>query len=435
MGVLFAFLTTVTVLPLLLVTVTPSQLHTSNPWIANATDSLMHWLWHISKTRRELILGIALAVLIAGAGAARGVHIATEYVGTLPKGRVQNSVRTLEQKLSGVVRVAVYLEGEIDSLKRPEVLRAIESLDRLAEQQPIVTSSLSLADLVGDTNRAFLGGDPNEQRVPDSEPLISQYLALVDPGDLSDFVNSDYSRSHIRILVSDRSSTAMWQLRDVLQREIDARFPALGIQATITGSGVASYYASDGVVEDVLWGFVIAFGIIILVQLVMFRSLRIALISVLPNVVPVCICFLLMRAMGLNLRVDNSLVLCVSVGGLFNTTIHLVARIVQQIRSGAGEPDLIVGRALATVGPPSLYTAVILSLGFSAMGLSRFPGLQVLGLLCLATLLTGFIADATMTTTFFRAFFNWESAPARVRSQVPELRVDPLATADEEPLR
>jgi predicted RND superfamily exporter protein len=185
----------------------------------------------------------------------------------------------------------------------------------------------------------------------------------------------------------------------------------------------------------VLWGFVVAFGVILVVQLVMFRSLRIALISVVPNLVPVCVCFLVIRALGLNLRVDNSLVLCVSVGGLFNTTIHIVARIMQQIRAGAREPDQIVGRALAAVGPPSLYTAAILSLGFSAMSLSRFPGLQTLGLLCLVTLVSGFIADATMTTTFFSMFFNWSSLAPRTRTPVQDFGVSPVTGADEEALR
>lgn len=430
-GVLFAFLTTVTVLPLLLVAVTPSHAPGDHSWISQKVDALVHWMWDTAKTKRELTIGIAISLLIIGAGAGRGLEISTEYVGTLPKGRVQNSVRTLEEKLSGVVRVAVYLEGEADTLKRPDVLRAIEALDRLAEQQPTVTSSISLADLVADSNRAFAGGTADEQRVPESEELISQYLTFVDPTDLSDFVNSDYSRSHVQILVSDHGSRSVWQLQDVLQREIDAHLTPLGVRASITGSGVVSYHDGDGVVREVLWGFLIAFGLIVFVQLVMFRSLRIALISIIPNLVPICICFLLMRATGMNLRVDNSLVLCVSVGGLFNTTIHIVARIVQQLRSGEDEPDVIVGRALAAVGPPSLYTAAILSLGFSAMYLSRFPGLQALGLLCLVTLMSGFFADALLTTTFFRSFFNWESTDLAVRRPA-EANLNAMARADEE---
>ncbi|MEY2936064.1 MAG: hypothetical protein RL033_6813 [Pseudomonadota bacterium] len=426
-GVMFAFLTTITVLPLLLVSVGPSTQQSSRSWLSVATDTLMHRIWNLARSRPELMVGLALSLLIAGIGAARGLSIDNEYVGVLPKGRVQDGVRVLEDKLSGVIRVVAYLEGAPDSMKDPAVLRAIEAVDHYVEQQPVVTSSVSLADLVSDTNRAFFGGDPKEQRVPESAPLISQYLALVDPGDLSDFVNSDFTHSHIRILISDRGSKALWQLRDGLQRELDAHFPALGIKATITGYGVVAYHDLDEVVMEVLFGFVLAFGIILLVQLAMFRSLRIALISVIPNVVPIGACFVVMRLMGLNLRVDNSLLLCVSVGGLFNTTIHIVARVVQQVRTGLTDPDVVVGRALETVGPPSLYTAVILSLGFSAMMLSRFPGLQMLGLLCMVALLIGFAADAMLTTTFIKLFFNWGP-----RARTASSRPPPRLAVDEE---
>jgi len=195
---------------------------------------------------------------------------------------------------------------------------------------------------------------------------------------------------------------------------------------------VVSYHDSDDVVVEVLWGFLVAFSVIILVQLVMFRSLRAAVLSVIPNVVPVCACFFVMWAIGLNFRVDNSLVLCVSVGGLFNTTIHIVARIIRQVGTSNDEPDVIVGNALAAVGPPSLYTAVIISLGFSAMWLSSFPGLQVLGVLCMVTLMTGFFADAMLTTTFFKLFFNWETARSRAHAVRGRGRLDALTIAEKE---
>jgi hypothetical protein len=165
----------------------------------------------------------------------------------------------------------------------------------------------------------------------------------------------------------------------------------------------------------VLWGFVAAFSIVVALEWAMFRSLRVALVSVIPNLVPIAACFITMRLAGLHLRVDNSLVLCVSVGGLFNTTIHIVARILQEIRAGATDPDAIIERSLRAVGPPSLYTAVVLSLGFAVMGLSPFPGLQALGLLSMVTLMTGFVSDATVTSTLMRSTFDWRRAIAAAR--------------------
>jgi uncharacterized protein len=419
-GVSFAFLTTVTVLPVLLAVVPPPRRRPSStrrPLI----DGAFERFWGAIRPRRGLVLAGALSVIAVGAVAGRGLGIVNAYTGLLPNGPAKEGVRAVEQKLSGVVRLVVYLEGPAGSMKRPDVLKAIEAVDRLAEQQPDVDSSVSLADLVSDANQAFEGGDASQHHVPDSAHLIAQYLAFAEPSDRSDFVSDDYARSHIRVLVTDRGSLALRQLRQALEGEIASRFEPLGVQASITGRSVVAYEEADRVVVEVLWSFVVAFVIIVLVEWAVFRSLRVALISVIPNLVPVAACFTAMRALGYHLRIDNAIMMCICVGGLFNTTIHLIARVLRLVREGATEPDAIVGRALQIVGPPSLYTAIVLSAGFAILGFSHFPGLQALGLLTMVTLMTGFVSDASVTSTLMRSVFDWKkaTAAARVASSVP----------------
>jgi uncharacterized protein len=414
-GVSLSFVTTVTVLPVLLALVPPPKRKQSSTRASAWLDAAIVRLWNAIRPRRGVVVVGAVAILAVGAVAGRSLDIVNAYTGIVPNGPAKDTVRVLEQKLSGVVRLVVYLEGPAGSMKRPEVLKAIEAVDQLAEQQPAVNSSISLADLVSDANQAFEGGDPKEHRVPDSAPLIAQYLALTDPSDRSDFVSDDYSRSHIRILVTDQGSLALRQLRHALEREIEDRFAPLGVRASITGRSVIAYEEADRVVVEVLWSFVVAFVIIVLVEWALFRSLRAALVSVIPNLVPVAACFTAIRALGLHLRIDNAIMMCISVGGLFNTTIHIIARIQRQVREGATDPDAIVEQSLRIVGPPSLYTAAILSIGFAVLGLSRFPGLQALGLLTMVTLMTGFLSDVSVTSTLMRSAFNWKTAMAAAR--------------------
>jgi predicted RND superfamily exporter protein len=120
--------------------------------------------------------------------------------------------------------------------------------------------------------------------------------------------------------------------------------------------------------------------------------------------IPLAACFATMRLLGLGLRIDSSLFLCVSVGGLFNTTIHVVARILQQLETPDADPDAVVAQALRTVGPASFYTAAILSLGFAVLLSSEFAGLRQLGLLSMVTLVTGFLSDVIVTSALMRFF-------------------------------
>jgi predicted RND superfamily exporter protein len=428
-GVLFAWLTSVTVLPLLLSIAPLPKRRFSTHALTRRVDATLAALWGWLRHRVPQAIALTLVALLGSAFFARKQEVDNVYVGALPHGQILRDTRASEQKLTGVLRVIVYLEGPADAMKQPAVLKAIEKVDATMERQRLVTLSSSLADLVGAANHAFQG-DVRERRVPESPRLIAQYLALVDPGDRADFVTDDYSRSHIALLLEDAGSKATREVVAALERAIaEAGFDALGVKASLTGNGVVGYGELDSVVTDLLYGFVIAFAVIVLVQWIAFRSLRIALISIVPNLLPVIACFLALRAAGVDLRIDSAIMLCISIGGLFNTTIHFAARVRQRLRETRETPDEVILHAMRAIGPPALFTAATLSAGFAVLLLSRFPGLQQLGLLSMITLLSGVVSDMTVTAALMRAGLDWKAAPSNATqltaAATPEWRERP----------
>jgi predicted RND superfamily exporter protein len=147
-----------------------------------------------------------------------------------------------------------------------------------------------------------------------------------------------------------------------------------------------------------------------LFELLLFRSLRIALISVVTNLLPVAASFVYLRVFDISLRIDTALFLSVSIGGLFNTTIHFAARVRQLLASGARDPDEIIPQAMRSIGPPALFTATILSLGFASFMLSGFAGLRALGMVSMITLMVGFFSDMIVTAVLMREFYDWKGA-------------------------
>jgi predicted RND superfamily exporter protein len=405
-GVMFAFVTTVTVLPLLL-SVVPLEAarqreHGVHAWLDRRLAGLAGVL-----ARRGGVVLVLGAVLLVGALVAARQEISVSYLGWLPSGPTKDAARTLEQKLSGVIRMSVLIEGPPGSMKRPEVLRAIEEVDAVAEQHAIVLSSVSLADLVKEINAAFVGQDgPETRRIPGARALIAQYLAILDPDDLADFVDSDLARTHIRVLSEDRGSAAWRPLRDDLERSLAVLGP-LGLKGTLTGSAAVIFPVLDRMVVEMVLGFVYGFGIIVLLQLLIFRSWRIALLSIFPNLIPAACCFVMVKLVS-HLAVGTSLPLSAAIGGLFNTTIHMSARALQRAREGGATPDEVIEHALRKVTPPSLFTAVILSLGFAIFTLSSFPDLRLFGVLTMAVLLVGFVSDLLLTPVLLRRFLPWK---------------------------
>ena len=421
-GVVFSFVTTLTVLPLLLSVIPLPRRAASSLGLEGALDRWLQTSWRRINAHPAVVLLFGATLLALGVAAGRGLRVNNVYVDSVPAGPERQAVRLIEQKLSGVARYVVFLEGRAGSMRNPEVLAAIARVDEAATADPLVESSISLPDLLAETNEAFSGGDPEARRLPTSSALVAQYLSLIDPEDRADFVDESQSRTHIRILAADKGGLDAGRFREALQRAVDREnFERFGIRASLTGNGVVTSREMDRMVVEILWGFVVAFAIVVAVEGVVFRSLRIALASILPNLVPISACFIAMRVFGIDFRTDSSLVLSVSIGGLFNTTIHIIARIRREIRAGASDPDEIVETAIRSVGPASLYAATILSAGFSMMLLSSFPGLQALGFLSMITLISAFFADALFTTTLMRLVYGWrpQRAPRLAATNPP----------------
>jgi predicted RND superfamily exporter protein len=408
-GVLFSFVATMTVLPLLLGSLAAPPVRERPLRLLAWLDRVLVRAAAVIRARRGLIIALAAALLVAGGLASLRQTVSVTYVGTLPAGATRDTVNQLEHELSGVTRTAILLSGPPGTMKRPEVLRAIAAIDAEAERHPIVTSSLSLADLVEEMNQAFEGGAPAAHAIPAAQALIAQYLTLLDPRDRADFVDDDLSTTHIRVYTEDHGSVAWRALDADLHAAVDRNLRGLGVTATFTGFAPTLFPVVDGLVYQMLLGFALGFGMIVLLELIIFRSWRIALISAVPNLLPAVASFVLLSVTGTTLRIGTVLFCSTSIGGLFNTTIHFAARVVQRVRAGDRDPDQVIEHAMRSVIPPSLFTAGILSLGFATFLLSRFPDLVVFGAFSMSVLLFGFFADAVVTPALFRRFYVWPS--------------------------
>jgi predicted RND superfamily exporter protein len=300
----------------------------------------------------------------------------------------------------GSIGTSIAVTGKPDTMQDPKVLKALDALDRWAEKQDIVMSSLSPSDIVRELHRAFNGGDPAFDKVPDDRGLITQYLAMLDPHTRSDFITDDYSRTHLRIL-SKSVGSLEWhrQLGDPLLEK--AKKLLAGYKLELTGYAPAAYNGQEKLVVQLLWGFIFGFSAIAILVAFAFRSVRLAALAVLPNLLPTVVCLATMAAMGVHLRTPTTVFLCVAVGITFDNTIHLFTSIKDARASGMGHDEAITD-ALATVGPPIIYTSLLIAGGFGIFLLSAFPMLKGFGATCVAVVIMAAFSDLLFTVSLLR---------------------------------
>jgi predicted RND superfamily exporter protein len=285
-------------------------------------------------------------------------------------------------------------------MKDPKVLKALDQLDTWAERQAIVKTSLSPSDLIRDMHRAFNGGGAEFDKVPDDRGLISQYLALLDPTTRSDFVTDDYAKTHLRIMTLDAGSLP-WrkQLFEPLEKKAKELLPGYGI--VITGYQRASAEGDLVLVKQMVLGFFIAFAVIAILLGLAFRSVRLGLLSVLPNLLPTALAMAVVVAMGTSLRVGTVLFLSVAVGITFDNTIHLFAAM-REARARGLTHEEAMRETLTTIGPPIVYTSLLITAGLGIFMLSSFMILVVLGMTSALVVLIAAGSDLLLTTAIIQ---------------------------------
>jgi predicted RND superfamily exporter protein len=363
---------------------------------------ILDWVSGFTKRRRLPIFVTAVTVLIAAVtiGVTHS-RISVFYLKELPQDTPgMKGLKLLADHLVGTIATSVTVNGKPDTMQDPKVIKALQQLDNWAEKQDIVKSSLSPADIVGELHRAFNGGDLSFRKVPDDRNLISQYLAILDPHTRSDFVTDDYARTHLRILSVDVGS---WQWHKKLFEPLKARAKKLlgNFKLEFTGYAPAAYSGQEELVVEMLEGFVVGFLAIAFLVAVAFRSVRLAALAILPNLLPTAVCLATLAAAGVTLRTGTTMFLCVAVGITFDNTIHLFSA-VRDARARGLTHDEAIDEALGAVGPPIIYTSMLIAAGFGIFVLSDFELLRAFGLTCVGVVIVATLADLLFTVSLVR---------------------------------
>ena len=352
-------------------------------------DRVERWLHAVARfvtTRSGALLvgwGVVAAVSLV---AIPRIVVDTDYLSYFsPADPIRRDFEAVNRLLAGVVPIYVVVDGGAPgSLREPELLRAVEDLQRRIDALPAVSRTLSVVDNLRKLNRAFQADDPAAERVPETRPAVTELLFMLPKGDVSRFATVDHARANLIVRTGAVGSQAILALADAIEAEIAARPLPLGATARVTGNTILLSHSADGITRgQPLSVGVAALAIAVLVTLAL-RSARLGAIAMVPNIVPVLVFF---GALGLGaapLSLPTSLIGCMALGIAIDDTVHLLAR--YRAERATTDRAGAVALAIRRVGRPITITSVMLFLGFLVVTASRFASLQAFGLLSAGTM-------------------------------------------------
>jgi predicted RND superfamily exporter protein len=301
-----------------------------------------------------------------------------------------SSVRTdfdaVNRLLAGTIPLYVTLVGPGEgTFREPAVLEAVSRLQERIEAIPGVSQVMSAVDLIRVGNSAIDGGTSEAHRIPDSRAGVAEVVFMIPKAKLRRFATSNHSKANLVVRTGRLGSAAMRELERQIRAAIDeARIPD-DIRVDVVSNATLLSHSADGIARSqVTQVGLAALAILVLVCLV-FRSIPVGVLSMIPNIVPVVIYFGVLGVGFTTLSLPTSLIGCVALGIAIDDTVHFLVAYRTRRREGDSS-EKAARHVMRTVGRPIVITSCTLVIGFLAMLLSGFATLREFGYLTALTM-------------------------------------------------
>lgn len=397
----------------------PRSRHTrylDNPWLRRSLDKLERW----SLNHRKLIYVVTGVVIIISIIGATRLRTQGYILDDIPKtNKLYTDLRFFEQHFKGVMP----LEILVDTKKKYGVTRnlgnleKIDSLSQYIAAMPAMARPLSIAEGLKFARQAFFEGDSNSYVLPSSYdlPALSQYLNMkADSAGARNsfaklvmtFMDSAKQEARISVSMADVGNKRLPQILDSITKRSESLFPPDKYNVQLTGTSVTflegSRYILNGLKDSILW----AFLFIALCMLYLFKSWRILICSLIPNVIPLLITGGIMGWANIPLKPSTVLVFSVALGIAIDITIRFLVNYKQELPHYNYNRKKTVIQTIHSTGISIIYTSLVLIAGFIIFCFSGFDGTKALGWLTSLTLVTATFTNLVLLPSILISFIN-----------------------------
>ncbi|WP_242120742.1 efflux RND transporter permease subunit [Aestuariivivens sediminicola] len=369
--------------------------HLNRRWIGG----FVNWMEHMVKFKRITIYTTAVALLIVSMIGINQIKISGSLIEDMPTNtEFFRDIRFFEEEFNGIMP----LEIMIDTKRKKGVMK-LSTLKRMSELEDVIldipelSKPISVVGLVKYSKQAYYNGNTKFYQLPTAQEnnFILAYAknssSRVDL--LNNLVDSTEQYARITTFMKDVGTDKMERIQEDLQNKINKVFPKERYNVTMTGKALVFQKGTKYLVKNLTISLSLAIFLISLFMAYMFRSGRMIIISLIPNLLPLLVTAGLMGYLGVPIKPSTILVFSIAFGISVDDTIHFLAKYRQELQTHNWKIKTSVYRALRETGISMFYTSIVLFFGFSVFTISSFGGTVALGALVSATLLFAMLSN------------------------------------------
>jgi predicted RND superfamily exporter protein len=385
-------------------------------WLrAFTTNSLLGAI----KSHAGIVVLAWVSLLSIGIAAANRLHVESDVVVWFPRGtEVRDAYESIKVRLSGISPLNVVIRSsDGGSVSRPEVLNAIDGLGSYLGSLPEVGKVVSVADPVRQLHAGLVGD--TRAGLPQSVDAIEQYLLLLEGTErLSDLITRDRTAANVLLRVNDNGSRSLLAVAEKANEWWRTHGPK-GTEAVATGSMFEYARAEEAISAGQIQGLGFDVAIIASILVVALRSFRLAMLALIPNVLPIGLMFGFMGATGIPLDLGTVFVTNLAVGVAIDETIHLVTAYARA-KAGGVDAEEALRTSMDRVVPALVLTTVVIAFGFLVLSVSEFRFTRNLGLLTAGVMVLCVASNATLLPALLLKFGGGQKRGSRKRVRSPE---------------
>ena len=402
-GVFFAFIITFTFLPALIKKF--NLLQNTDSYRLKETDEhrlkspgrkmdrFLTGIGRFNEKFRFFILGFTAVLIIFSLWGLSKIKAETSVLEYFKKGSpIHKSTTFIEENLSGVHFLNASFKAEaVDYFKEPEVLRKIEEFQTYLQNIPEVDKTTSVVDYIKEINKSFHNEDDDFYKIPLSKKMIAQYLLIYGADDLNNFVDSNWQWSSVRIRLKEHSTYRLKRVIVKINDYLEENFKE-NVKAKTVGQTILEVETNEAVTQGQVESIALAMAIIFGMMFLIFKSISVGLVSILPNILPILVNFGIMGWLGIRLDSATSMISAVGIGIIVDDTIHFLHSFKEELSPVSDYNKAMYG-ALKQKGRPIIFTSVILCFGFGILSFSQFVPTFYFGLLSALLMFNALLAD------------------------------------------
>lgn len=369
--------------------------HLNKRWIGTFVD----WMEKMVRHHRISIYMVSIVLLAASIIGIYTIKISGSLLEDMPqKAAFFQDIKFFEKEFDGIMPLEILIDTKKPKgVLKLSTLKRMDQLETLITDVPELSQPLSIVRLVKYSKQAYYNGNPKYYQLPSSQEqnFILPYTKSFSSGDnmLTSYVDSTGRYARITTFMKDIGTDKMERIEENLWPQINKIFPEDRYEVSMTGKALVFQKGTNYLVKNLVISLSLAILLIALLMAWMFRSFRMIIVSLIPNLLPLLITAGMMGFLGIPIKPSTILVFSIAFGISVDDTIHFLAKYRQELKDHNWKIKRSVYAALRETGVSMFYTSIVLFFGFSVFMISSFGGTVALGGLVSATLLFAMLAN------------------------------------------